>query len=60
MMDFVRAFQASAEMSQWTLVSQTVREWKATAAVHAYPALIEQLSGPLNDDFGTVPDPTGD
>ncbi len=29
--DFVRAFQASAEMGQWTLVSQTIREWKATA-----------------------------
>lgn len=56
--DFVRAFQASAEMGQWTLLSQTVREWKATAAVHADPALVQQLSGPLDDDFGVVPDPT--
>jgi hypothetical protein len=58
--DFVRAFQASAEMGEWTLVSQTVREWKATAAVHAHPDLVKQLSGPLNDDFGMVPDPTED
>jgi hypothetical protein len=58
--DFVRAFQASAEMGQWMLVSQTVREWKATASVHAYPDLVKQLSGPLNDDFGVVPDPTED
>lgn len=57
-MDFVRAFQASAEMGQWTPVSQTVREWKVTAAAHADPELAEQLSGPLNDDFGVVPDPT--
>jgi hypothetical protein len=58
--DFVRAFQASAEMGQWTPLAQTVREWKATAAVHADPELVEQLTSPLNDDFGAVPDPTED
>lgn len=58
--DFVRAFQASAEMGQWTALAQTVREWKATAAVHADPELVELLSSPLNDDFGGVPDPTED
>lgn len=58
--DFVRAFQASAEMGQWTALAQTVREWKATAAVHSDPDLAEQLSGSLNDDFGAVPDPAGD
>lgn len=59
-MDFVRAFQASAEVGQWTPLAQTVREWKATATVHADPQLVEQLSSPLNDDFGPVPDPTED
>ncbi len=58
--DFVRAFQASAEMGQWTSLAQTVREWKATAAVYSDPELAEQLSKPLNDDFGAVPDPTED
>lgn len=58
--DFVRAFQASAEMGQWTLLAQTVREWKATAAVYADPELVEQLTSPLSDDFGAVPDPTED
>ena len=57
-LDFVRAFQASAEMGHWALVSQTVREWRATAAIHADPKLVEQLTDPLNDDFGMVPDPT--
>jgi hypothetical protein len=28
--------------------------------VHADPELVEQLSSPVNDDFGVVPDPTGD
>ncbi|MDQ3765330.1 MAG: hypothetical protein M3460_28815 [Actinomycetota bacterium] len=58
--DFVRAFQASAEMGQWTPLAQTVREWKATATVHADPELADQLSAPVTDDFGVVPDPTGD
>ena len=58
--DFVRAFQASAEMGQWASLAQTVREWKTTAAIHADPELVEQLSSPLNDDFGPVPDPTED
>lgn len=56
--DFVRAFQASAEIGQWALLAQTVREWKATAAVYADPGLIEQLTSPLADDLGTVPGPT--
>jgi hypothetical protein len=59
-MDFVRAFQASAEMGQWTLLAQTVRKWKATATVHADPELVEQLSSPLSDDFSAIPDPTED
>lgn len=58
--DFVRAFQASAEMGQWALLAQTVREWKTTAAIHGDPELVRQLSGPLNDDFGPVADPTRD
>jgi hypothetical protein len=58
--DFVRAFQKSTEMGQWTLLSQTVREWRATAAVHADPDLVRQLSGPLAGDFGLVPSPTPD
>lgn len=58
--DFVRAFQASADMGQWAPLAQMVREWKTTAAIHADPDLVKQLSGSLNDDFGPVPDPTRD
>ena len=49
---FVRAFQASAEIGQWSLLAQTVREWRVTAAVYADPGLAEQLIGPLGDDLG--------
>ncbi|MGH3911524.1 MAG: hypothetical protein ACRDRM_11910 [Pseudonocardiaceae bacterium] len=56
--DFVRAFQASAEIGQWAPLAQTVREWKTTATIHADPELVKQLSEPLTGDFGPVPDPT--
>lgn len=57
--DFVRAAQASAELGQWSVLAQVIVEWKATAAIHADPALAEQLSGPLDDDLGPVPAPEG-
>ncbi|TVT17413.1 hypothetical protein FNH05_36055 [Amycolatopsis rhizosphaerae] len=57
-LDFARAFQASAELGQWSVLAQTVREWKNTAAIHADPALAGKLSEPLSDDFGPIPAPT--
>ncbi|HYS34401.1 MAG TPA: DUF6247 family protein [Pseudonocardiaceae bacterium] len=56
--DFVRAFQASAEMGEWSMLAKTIREWRNTAAIHADPELARQLAEPLNDDFGPVPHPT--
>jgi hypothetical protein len=58
--DFVRAAQASAELGHWSVLAQTLVEWRATAAVYADPALVAQLSEPLSADFGPVPEPTGD
>lgn len=57
--DFVRAVGASAELGRWAVLAQVVTEWKATAAVHADPALVVELSRPLDGDFGPVPAPTG-
>jgi hypothetical protein len=57
--DFVRAVQASAEIGRWSVLAQVIIEWKATAAVHADPALIEELTRPLDDDLGPVPAPEG-
>ncbi len=56
--DFVRAFQASAEMGEWSMLAQTIIEWRHTAAIHTNPWLARQLSEPLSADFGPVPHPT--
>lgn len=58
--DFARAFQASAELGEWSVLAQTVQEWRSTATIYADPALAEQLSEPLGDDFGPVPEPVGE
>jgi hypothetical protein len=56
--DFARAFQTSAELGEWSVLAQTVREWQSTAAIHADPVLADQLTGPVDGDFGPVPAPT--
>jgi hypothetical protein len=56
--DFARAFQASAELEQWSVLAQTIVEWRGTAAIHADPALAGKLTGPIEEDFGPVPGPT--
>ncbi len=56
--DFTRACQASAEIGRWALLTQTLIEWKSTAAIYADSVLSEKLAEPLSgDDFGAVPDP---
>ena len=55
--DFVRSAGASAELGQWSVLAQTLREWRATAAIYADPELQRRLSQPLTDDFGPVPAP---
>jgi hypothetical protein len=55
--DFTRSAQISAEVGQWSVLTKTVREWKATAAVYADPDLLHQLTVPLTEDHGPVPGP---
>lgn len=57
--DFVRAFQASAELGQWSLVAQVVYGWRNTAAILADPVLSKALTEPIEGDFdfGPVPNP---
>jgi hypothetical protein len=57
--DVVRAVQASAELGRWAVLAQVIVEWEATAAIYADPALVEELSRPLDGDFGPVPAPEG-
>jgi hypothetical protein len=58
--DFVKAASISAELGQWSVLAQTVREWKATARIYADPELLRQLTEPLMDDHGPVPGPAED
>lgn len=55
--DFVRAVQASAELGRWEVLAQVLVEWKATAAIHADPALAAELSRPIDGDFEPLPRP---
>ncbi|MFD3594752.1 hypothetical protein ACFWU5_18675 [Nocardia sp. NPDC058640] len=58
--DFARAFQASAELGEWSLLTRVLHEWRSTAQVFADPTLAKQLAAPIDDDFGPVPPPEGD
>ncbi|MEV6767883.1 hypothetical protein AB0N05_04545 [Nocardia sp. NPDC051030] len=58
--DFARAFQASAELGEWSVLTQTIVEWRSTAIVYADPALAAALSEPIEGDFGPVPNPMGE
>jgi hypothetical protein len=58
--DFVKAAQVSAELEQWSVLAQLLREWKATAAIYADPELLDQLTRPLDEDHGPVPSPIED
>lgn len=55
--EFVRAFQASAELGEWHSLDQMITEWKSTAAVYSDRRLVGVLSEPLVDDLGPVPVP---
>ena len=48
---------AAATVDVYAPIAQLVREWKATAAVHADPELRRQLSGPLQATGDAVPRP---
>lgn len=50
--EFVRAAESAAELGRWEVLTQMLREWKATAAIYADPVLAEKLRGPVDgDDF---------
>lgn len=57
--EFVRAVAASAELGRWAVLAQVIIEWRSTAAVHADPVLVEELTRPLDEDLGPVPAPEG-
>jgi hypothetical protein len=36
--DFTRSAMIAAELGEWSVLAETVREWKSTAAIHADPS----------------------
>ena len=52
--EFLRTFEACADLDVWTPLQRLMREWKATAVVYADPELAAKLSGPFDDDLGAV------
>ncbi|WP_297627561.1 hypothetical protein [Nocardia sp.] len=58
--DFARAFQASAELGEWSILTQTIIEWRSTALIAADPVLAERLTRPAEGDFGPAPEPVGE
>lgn len=58
--DFSRAFRASAELGEWSPLEQTLQEWRSTAIVHADPELARNLASAIDEDLGPVPNPMDD
>lgn len=50
---------AAATVDVYTPVAQLVREWKATAEIHADPDLLRRLTGPVHATGDAVPRPAG-
>jgi hypothetical protein len=55
--EFSRVVVAAAELDNYAPLSQLVREWKATAEIHADPRLARRLRAPAAADGGPVARP---
>lgn len=55
--EFFRCAEAAAELGVMTPLAQLLREWQATAAIYADPALAAELRRPLPGDGDRVPPP---
>lgn len=57
--ELVRTLVAAAEVENLAPVAQLLREWRATAEIHADPALARRLSGPITTSGGSITVPAG-
>lgn len=57
--EFSRVVVASAELDSYAPLSQLVREWKATAEIHADPKLARRLRKPIDAAGDRVEQPSG-
>ena len=54
---FAATYSACSDLGTWLPMHRYMEEWKATAAVHADPALAAKLQGPFDADLGVAPEP---
>jgi hypothetical protein len=57
--EFSRAIAAAAELDSYVPLTQLVREWRATAEIHADPRLARRRRRPLKAVGGPVERPSG-
>lgn len=55
--EFVRVLAGAADLDSYAPLSQLLREWRATAEVHADPKLTARLRGPIRARGDSVPRP---
>ena len=58
--ELMRAAEAAGELGTMAPLAQLLVEWKATAAIHADPALAVELNRPIAEIGSRVPAPSGD
>ena len=58
--ELIRTAEAAAELGSMAPLTQLLIEWKATAAIHADPALAVQLNRPIAEIGSRIPAPSGD
>jgi hypothetical protein len=58
--DLIRTAEAAGELGSMAPLVQLLVEWKATAALHADPALAVELKRPIAEIGSRVPAPSGD
>lgn len=54
---FSETYSACVDLGTWAPLEQLLVEWRATAAIHADPALAAKLRGPFEVDLGPAPVP---
>ncbi len=57
--ELIRTAEAAGELGSMAPLAQLLVEWKATAAIHADPALAEELKRPIAEIGSRVPAPSG-
>ncbi|MFI7435087.1 hypothetical protein [Micromonospora haikouensis] len=55
--EFMWTLEACSDLDVWTPFGRMIHEWQQTAAIHADPALAQELSRAVDSDLGPVPVP---